>query len=119
MAKRKTKAATYRASRDSVGYRYASELERRNPYIVAQRLYLNGHITTEQAAAMAATDRDFIAELAMKHDMADILLGDNDDSTRYLAALRIVEKRWKPQAVAQRLAEKRREASAPSMTQGV
>jgi hypothetical protein len=46
------------------------ELLQRNPYIMAQRLFVAGHLLSGQAAALACTDGDFIGECFYQHKNA-------------------------------------------------
>jgi len=65
-----------------------SAFNRRHPYIVAERLYLRGHIPSCQAIAMVASDREFRAEATLA--MEDVLV----------AARRVVLESWRAKLVA-------------------
>jgi hypothetical protein len=48
----------------------ARELLQRHPYIMAQKLFVAGLLLSGQAAALAATDGDFIGECFYQHKNA-------------------------------------------------
>jgi hypothetical protein len=70
-------------------YGFMAPLARRNPYYAAQCAFVAGMITAEQAAAHAASDRYFI----------ELDYSQEEGSTPYSAALRIVRERWAPLAI--------------------
>jgi hypothetical protein len=68
-------------------------LSERHPYIVARHRFMDGMITRHQAAAMIASDPEFIAESALGHSALS-----KDD--RIALAWRIVDEQWLPELVA-------------------
>ena len=97
-------AAAPRRTRVKPGFNYLDALHARHPYIVAKQLFVAGRLTVAQAAAMAATDREFIAEFEMSY-------AQEEGSTAYSAAERIVRRERAPELVARIRADK----AAPTM----
>ena len=74
-------------------YGIMAPLAERNPYMAAQKAFVQGLITAEQAAFHASQDRDFIATFELDY-------AAEEGSTPYSAALRIVREQWSRDAIA-------------------